>query len=111
MGRPLTAAELFDAVGHDYEEVFGRTPSVDEAVRLLPVPLPPHATVLDIGSGTGRPTSASRSPRTRAGTGHPQHHLLPDREGRPDEEHLFVLAQARSYPGRGQAHTPAASFT
>lgn len=55
--RPVTAAELFDAVGKGYEEAFGRPPAVEEAVRLLVDRLPPHARVLDIGSGTGRPVA------------------------------------------------------
>ena len=55
--QPLTAAELFDAVGQGYEDAFGRPPAVDEAVRLLLDRLPPHAKVLDIGSGTGRPAA------------------------------------------------------
>lgn len=57
MNQPLTAAELFDAVGREYEEAFGRPPAVDEAVRLLLDRLPEHARVLDIGSGTGRPVA------------------------------------------------------
>ncbi|MEV8440261.1 methyltransferase domain-containing protein [Actinosynnema sp. NPDC051121] len=55
--RPVTAAELFDAVGRGYEEAFGRPPAVEEAVGLLVDRLPPHARVLDIGSGTGRPVA------------------------------------------------------
>jgi SAM-dependent methyltransferase len=55
--RFVTAAELFDAVGRGYEEAFGRPPAVDEAVGLLSDRLPPHARVLDIGSGTGRPVA------------------------------------------------------
>ncbi|WP_433270411.1 class I SAM-dependent methyltransferase [Actinosynnema sp. CS-041913] len=57
MDRPLTAAELFDAVGHGYEDAFGRPPTVDAAVRLLLERLPDSARVLDIGSGTGRPVA------------------------------------------------------
>ncbi|QFZ17592.1 class I SAM-dependent methyltransferase [Saccharothrix syringae] len=57
MDRPLTAAELFDAVGRGYEEAFGRPPVVGEAVRLLLDRLPEHAHVLDVGSGTGRPAA------------------------------------------------------
>ncbi|MEU4741564.1 class I SAM-dependent methyltransferase [Actinosynnema sp. NPDC023658] len=57
MDQPLTAAELFDAVGQGYEDAFGRPPAVDEAVRLVLERLPAHARVLDIGSGTGRPTA------------------------------------------------------
>ena len=33
--RPLTAAELFDAIGAGYEDAFGRPPVVDRAVREL----------------------------------------------------------------------------
>ncbi|WP_051773141.1 class I SAM-dependent methyltransferase [Saccharothrix sp. NRRL B-16314] len=57
MDRPLTAAELFDAVGQGYEDAFGRPPAVDEAVRSLLERLPDHARVLDVGSGTGRPVA------------------------------------------------------
>lgn len=57
MDQPLTAAQLFDAVGQGYEEAFGRPPAVDEGVRLLLDRLSPHARVLDIGSGTGRPVA------------------------------------------------------
>jgi SAM-dependent methyltransferase len=57
VNQPLTAAELFDAVGHGYEDAFGRPPAVDEAVRLVLDRLPAHARVLDIGSGTGRPVA------------------------------------------------------
>ncbi|MCE6999817.1 class I SAM-dependent methyltransferase [Saccharothrix sp. S26] len=55
--QPVTAAELFDAVGQDYEEAFGRPPAVDEGVRLVLDRVPPHAKILDIGSGTGRPVA------------------------------------------------------
>ncbi|MFC6094470.1 class I SAM-dependent methyltransferase [Saccharothrix lopnurensis] len=57
MNQPLTAAQLFDAVGRGYEDAFGRPPAVDEAVRLLLERLPERARVLDIGSGTGRPAA------------------------------------------------------
>jgi ubiquinone/menaquinone biosynthesis C-methylase UbiE len=56
-GRPLTAAELFDAIGADYEDVFGRPPLVDRAVQDLLRRLPPGSRVLDIGSGTGWPVA------------------------------------------------------
>ena len=55
--RPLTAAELFDAIGAGYEDAFGRPPVVERAVRELLERLPPGARVLDIGSGTGRPVA------------------------------------------------------
>lgn len=55
--RPLSAAELFDAIGAGYEDLFGRPPVVEQAVRELLAVLPPAARVLDIGSGTGRPAA------------------------------------------------------
>ncbi|UMP04484.1 class I SAM-dependent methyltransferase [Amycolatopsis sp. EV170708-02-1] len=61
MDRPVTAAELFDAIGSDYEEVFGRAPVVDRAVRHLLGALPPSSRVLDIGSGTGKPVAEDLS--------------------------------------------------
>jgi SAM-dependent methyltransferase len=54
---PVTAAELFDAIGAGYEDAFGRPPVVDTALRRLMRWLPPGAQVLDIGSGTGRPVA------------------------------------------------------
>ncbi|MEU3628446.1 SAM-dependent methyltransferase [Amycolatopsis coloradensis] len=57
MDRPATAAELFDAIGSAYEDVFGRAPVVDRALRHLLETLPPSSRVLDIGSGTGRPVA------------------------------------------------------
>ena len=33
--RPMSAAELFDAIGTGYEDAFGRPPVVDRAVREL----------------------------------------------------------------------------
>lgn len=55
--RPLTAAQLFDAIGADYEAAFGRPPMVGRAVDELLARLPPEAGILDIGSGTGRPVA------------------------------------------------------
>lgn len=55
--RPSTAEELFDAIGPDYEVAFGRPPMVQRAVDELLARLAPGSGVLDIGSGTGRPTA------------------------------------------------------
>ncbi|ANN18085.1 methyltransferase [Amycolatopsis orientalis] len=57
MDRPATAEELFDTIGSAYEEVFGRPPVIDRALRHLLGALPPSSRVLDIGSGTGRPVA------------------------------------------------------
>ncbi|WP_246272526.1 hypothetical protein [Amycolatopsis acididurans] len=55
--RPMTEAELFDAIGAGYEQAFGHRPVVERAVRGLLRVLPGGARVLDIGSGTGRPVA------------------------------------------------------
>jgi SAM-dependent methyltransferase len=55
--RPVTAAELFDAIGAGYEDAFGRPPVVERALRQLLQQLPPAARVLDIGSGSGSPVA------------------------------------------------------
>lgn len=56
---PVTAAQLYDALGHDYEQAFGHQPAALTAVeRLLPL-LPAGARVLDLGSGTGWPITAA----------------------------------------------------
>ena len=66
---PVTAAELFDAIGSGYEDAFGRPPVVDRAVRELLQRLPPGSRVLDVGSGTGRPVAADLTAAGHAVTG------------------------------------------
>ncbi|AOT57523.1 MULTISPECIES: class I SAM-dependent methyltransferase [Streptomyces] len=52
-----SAAEVFDAVGARYEEVFAGVPGQLAALDWLADRLPPGARVLDVGSGTGRPAA------------------------------------------------------
>ncbi|SNX56015.1 methyltransferase family protein [Streptomyces sp. TLI_55] len=53
------AAVLFDALGADYEKAFAHAPAHLAALEWLVERLPPAARVLDVGSGTGRPTAAA----------------------------------------------------
>jgi SAM-dependent methyltransferase len=53
------AAVLFDALGADYEKAFAHAPAHLAALEWLIERLPPAARVLDVGSGTGRPTAAA----------------------------------------------------
>jgi SAM-dependent methyltransferase len=53
----LSAAELFDGLGLDYEKAFGHLPAQRAAVEWLTARLAPGARVLDVGSGTGRPVA------------------------------------------------------
>jgi ubiquinone/menaquinone biosynthesis C-methylase UbiE len=57
MTRPETAAEVFDALGRDYEHAFRNLAGQRAAITALAGELPAGATVLDLGSGTGRPTA------------------------------------------------------
>ncbi|WP_328449996.1 class I SAM-dependent methyltransferase [Amycolatopsis sp. NBC_00438] len=57
MTRPESAAEVFDALGKDYEHAFRAATAQRDAITALIASLPPQAKVLDLGSGTGRPTA------------------------------------------------------
>ncbi|MEA5357937.1 class I SAM-dependent methyltransferase [Amycolatopsis sp., V23-08] len=57
MTRTESAAEVFDALGKDYEAAFRTATAQREAITALIESLPPKAKVLDLGSGTGRPTA------------------------------------------------------
>ena len=57
MIRPETAAEVFDALGTGYEHAFRTATAQRAAITGLLEALPPAAKVLDLGSGTGRPTA------------------------------------------------------
>ncbi|WP_018550991.1 MULTISPECIES: class I SAM-dependent methyltransferase [unclassified Streptomyces] len=64
-GEPRTAAAVFDALGTEYEEAFAGSAAHRASLERLLEVLPPHSRVLDIGSGTGRPTA-----QTLAEAGH-----------------------------------------
>ncbi|MFE3193665.1 class I SAM-dependent methyltransferase [Nocardia sp. NPDC059240] len=53
----LSAAEVFDGLGKDYEQAFAGLTAQREEVEWLLTQLPGAAKVLDIGCGTGRPTA------------------------------------------------------
>ncbi|MFE2814897.1 class I SAM-dependent methyltransferase [Streptomyces nigra] len=57
--RRPPAAELFDALGADYEKAFAHAPAHLSALEWLTERLPQEGRVLDVGSGTGRPTAAT----------------------------------------------------
>jgi SAM-dependent methyltransferase len=56
-GAGDAAARTFDVLGSTYEETHGRIPELLAALDWLVARLPERARVLDIGSGTGRPTA------------------------------------------------------
>ncbi|MFJ9824272.1 class I SAM-dependent methyltransferase [Streptomyces sp. NPDC101160] len=55
--RTLSAAQLFDGLGAEYEKAFGTLPEQLAAVDWLTARLPAGSRVLDVGSGTGRPVA------------------------------------------------------
>lgn len=59
------AAAVFDALGIRYEQAFARSAAHRASLDRLSAHLGPHSRVLDVGSGTGRPTAA-----TLAAAGH-----------------------------------------
>ncbi|MEV0981662.1 class I SAM-dependent methyltransferase [Streptomyces sp. NPDC049915] len=59
------AAVVFDALGADYEKAFAASPAHLASLDWLLGRLAPGSRVLDVGSGTGRPTAAAL-----AGAGH-----------------------------------------
>lgn len=63
--RHPTAASVFDALGADYEQAFGGSAAHHASLESLLERLTPGSRVLDIGSGTGRPTA-----QTLADAGH-----------------------------------------
>ncbi|MGW1229830.1 class I SAM-dependent methyltransferase [Streptomyces sp. NPDC001478] len=67
-GQHPTAASVFDALGADYERAFGASAGHRASLERLLAHLAPGSRVLDIGSGTGRPTAQTL---TDAG-----HHVL-----------------------------------
>ncbi|MEV7076696.1 class I SAM-dependent methyltransferase [Streptomyces sp. NPDC093990] len=63
--REQPAAVVFDALGLEYEKAFARSEAHLESLQWLLGRLAPGSRVLDVGSGTGRPTAS-----TLAAAGH-----------------------------------------
>ncbi|MEV6877221.1 class I SAM-dependent methyltransferase [Amycolatopsis sp. NPDC051128] len=57
MSLPESAAEVFDALGKDYEHAFRTATAHRDALTEPLANLPARAKVLDLGAGTGRPTA------------------------------------------------------
>ena len=53
----LSARDVFDSLGRDYESAFAGFTAQREEAELLAGALPAHARVLDVGCGTGKPVA------------------------------------------------------
>ncbi|NEE27640.1 methyltransferase domain-containing protein, partial [Streptomyces sp. SID7982] len=56
-GHGSPAAAVFDALGAEYERAFAASAAHRESLERLLTDLAPGSRVLDVGSGTGRPTA------------------------------------------------------
>ncbi|KAI4134401.1 MAG: hypothetical protein LQ347_001559 [Umbilicaria vellea] len=50
--------DFFDLIGKQYEDAFAHDPGLHQFIAKALAQLPPTATVLDVGCGTGRPVSS-----------------------------------------------------
>ncbi|MFF7363668.1 methyltransferase domain-containing protein [Streptomyces sp. NPDC008125] len=86
-----SAAAVFDALGARYERAFAGSPAHRASLRELTGHLAPHSRVLDVGSGTGRPTA-----ETLVAAGHEVHGV--------DVSPVMVELAARQVPGASFVH-------
>ncbi|KAF4170029.1 hypothetical protein CNMCM6936_005174 [Aspergillus lentulus] len=54
----VSAEELFDAIGQQYEDVYAENPGLEEVIQLALAELKPKSQVLDVGCGTGKPVAS-----------------------------------------------------
>ncbi|MBD0839516.1 class I SAM-dependent methyltransferase [Streptomyces sp. TRM68416] len=92
------AAVLFDALGADYEKAFAHAPAHLSALRWLLDRLPPAARVLDVGSGTGRPTAATLAAAGHSVLGVDVSPVMVDLAALQVPEASFRLADIRELP-------------
>ncbi|MFI8536591.1 class I SAM-dependent methyltransferase [Streptomyces aquilus] len=92
------AAVLFDALGAAYEKAFAHAPAHLAALEWLVERLPSAAHVLDVGSGTGRPTAAALVAAGHSVLGVDVSPVMVELAGRQVPEAEFRHADIRELP-------------
>ncbi|MFD7027303.1 class I SAM-dependent methyltransferase [Streptomyces sp. NPDC059917] len=110
MTRSTTAAEVFDALGERYEDLFGQVPAQLEALEWLADRLPARARVLDVGSGTGRPTAEALARAGHAVTGIDVSGAMVETARALVPDARFEQADVRTYVPRAPGFDAVCSF-
>jgi ubiquinone/menaquinone biosynthesis C-methylase UbiE len=93
--RRAPAAEVFDALGPAYEEAFAASEPHRASLRWLLERLAPGSSVLDVGSGTGRPTAQTLTEAGHRVLGVDVSPVMVDLAGRQVPQAAFRLADIR----------------
>lgn len=91
-----SAAQLYDALGQDYEAAFGEQPGVGTVLADLLPRLPSRARVLDLGAGTGRPVASAIAALGHEVTGYDVSQTMVDLARAHVPEGRFELADMRT---------------
>lgn len=92
------AAVVFDALGLDYEKAFASSEAHRASLRWLLDRLEPGSRVLDVGSGTGRPTARTLAEAGHSVLGVDVSPVMVDIAARQVPEAEFRLADIRELP-------------
>ncbi|MER5866196.1 methyltransferase domain-containing protein [Kitasatospora sp. NPDC002040] len=92
------AARPFDALGLVYEDTYARLPEQLAAIDWLLARLPASARVMDIGSGTGRPTAERIAAAGHRVTGYDVSQTMVDLARTQVPDACFELADVRTLP-------------
>lgn len=97
-GPADSAARPFDALGKAYEDTYAHLPEQLAAIDWLLARLPQRARVMDIGSGTGRPTADRIAAQGHEVTGYDVSRTMIDLARAQVPAARFELADVRALP-------------
>ncbi|HEU5472495.1 MAG TPA: class I SAM-dependent methyltransferase [Actinophytocola sp.] len=104
------AATVFDALGSTYEQTYSRNPEHLAAIDWLLARLPAEAKVMDIGSGTGRPTAELLAAVGHQVTGYDVSTTMVDLARRQVPAARFEVADVRTLSETPQAWDAITAF-